>query len=164
MTRRTFLAACSSSIVGLCVAAKIPTRYLPEPILRLSAVRAMAHEVDRWEREERITPSWDADMTFSRPLEELHAASALFAAYDREIITNSSASWSLGARTAARDMVTEHAFRDIPLFEAKIPGWTLVLVAAPRPWDETHPSNAIITNVLTGERQRMIFNRRGNSL
>jgi len=73
-TRRGFLGLLATSAVGACVAVKVPTGWLPEPVRRLAASEFLRKQFNGF-----------SEGTFNFPT-ELRAGRALFEAYESEVV------------------------------------------------------------------------------
>lgn len=95
LTRRGFLGLLATGAVGACVATKLPTGWLPEPVRRRAACEFLRREHNAWVAAHRgeglVFPQ---RMTAGRELFEAYEgellANELFTAYDTDWRTNPS--------------------------------------------------------------------------
>lgn len=76
LSRRGFLGLLATATVGACVAAKVPTGWLPEPIQRLAACEYLRKHYNAWANGRREMPGG------------LLAGRELFEAFEGEIAAN----------------------------------------------------------------------------
>jgi hypothetical protein len=113
-TRRGFLGFLATSAVGACVAVKVPTAWLPEPVRRRAATEFLVREFNEFVRL----------YGFDRRPTELRAGRALFEAYEGEVVC------LFRFTPAMPDVPREPSlcFKDsVMRQDATLPPWDLVL-------------------------------------
>ncbi len=112
MTRRGFLGWLATGAVSACVLAKIPTAWVPEPVRRYAAVEFMRTAYNDWSG------------LYGEAPDCLRAGTALFEAYESEIVVNLRFTTSSEAFSSRRSLM----FKATPLWEdATLAPWDFEL-------------------------------------
>lgn len=123
INRRGFLGVLATGLVGTCVAAKIPTAWVPAPLRRHAAITFLRTQFNAWCAQHHRVP------------DELWLGPQLYAAYRTEVVANMRMI-PYGGLDDQEIAGTDRAWREYLLFKGvrayrveTYPTWALALVS-----------------------------------